>query len=74
MAKTKSKKPVSATQEKHGVTTALKEQVGGLMDTTIALRRELHKWPEIGNTLPKTREQVLGALEGLPLDLTLHQT
>ncbi|MFM8955613.1 MAG: M20 family metallopeptidase [Actinomycetota bacterium] len=74
MAKTESKKPVSAAQEKHGVTTALKEQVGGLMDTTIALRRELHKWPEIGNTLPKTREQVLGALEGLPLDLTLHQT
>ena len=74
MAKSSSNKPVSAAQEKHGVAVGLKDQVNGLMDTTVALRRDLHKWPEIGNTLPKTREQVLSALEGLPLDITLHST
>ena len=53
MAKAGSNKPVSAAQEKHGTAVGLKDQVGGLMKTTVALRRELHKWPEIGNTLPK---------------------
>ena len=37
-------------------------------------RRRLHEWPEIGNELPVTREQVLAELEGLPLDVTLHET
>ncbi len=74
MAKSTSNTPVSAAQERHGAAAGLKDQVGGLMDSTIALRRNLHKWPEIGNSLPKTREQVLGALEGLPLDITLHET
>ena len=74
MAKSASNTPVTAAQERHGAAAGLKDQVGGLMDATIALRRNLHKWPEIGNTLPKTREQVLSALEGLPLDITLHQT
>ena len=74
MAKQGSNKPTSAAQERHGAAVGLKDQVNGLMDTTIDLRRNLHKWPEIGNTLPKTREQVLSALEGLPLDITLHKT
>ncbi len=74
MAKSTSNTPVSAAQERHGAAAGLKDQVGGLMDSTIALRRNLHKWPEIGNLLPKTREQVLSALEGLPLDITLHET
>ena len=74
MAKSASNTPVTAAQERHGAAAGLKDQVGGLMDATIALRRGLHKWPEIGNTLPKTREQVLSALEGLPLDITLHKT
>jgi len=74
MAKSTSNTPVSAAQERHGAAAGLKDQVGGLMNSTIALRRNLHKWPEIGNSLPKTREQVLSALEGLPLDITLHET
>ena len=74
MAKSTSNTPVSAAQERHGAAAGLKDQVGGLMDSTIALRRNLHKWPEIGNSVPKTREQVLSALEGLPLDITLHET
>ena len=74
MAQAGSNTPVSAAQERHGVAAGLKDQVSGLMDSTIALRRGLHAWPEIGNTLPRTREQVLEALDGLPLDITLHQT
>ena len=39
-----------------------------------SLRRDLHRHPELGLHLPRTRESVLGALDGLPLDVTLHQT
>jgi hippurate hydrolase len=45
-----------------------------LLDGMVALRRTLHQWPEIGNDLPITRENVLEALDGLPLDITLHET
>ena len=45
-----------------------------LQSDTVALRRALHERPEIGNSLPITREAVLESLDGLPLDLTLHQT
>ena len=52
----------------------LLEEAREIHDGLVALRRTLHQWPELGNHLPVTREQVLGALEGLPLDLTLHET
>ncbi|HEY5663345.1 MAG TPA: M20 family metallopeptidase [Ilumatobacter sp.] len=45
-----------------------------LRDETVALRRALHQRPELGNHLPITRDAVLAALEGLPLELTLHET
>lgn len=45
-----------------------------MLDEARRLRRKLHTWPEIGLDLPKTREAVLQALEGLPLDITLHTT
>ena len=32
----------------------------------------MHEWPEVGNELPRTRAEVLQALEGLPLDITEH--
>lgn len=38
------------------------------------LRREIHRHPELGLHLPRTRESVLAALDGLPLDITLHET
>jgi len=44
------------------------------LDAATALRRGLHEWPEIGNDLPRTREQVLATLEGLPLRIELHET
>ncbi|MDP2289919.1 MAG: M20 family metallopeptidase [Actinomycetota bacterium] len=54
--------------------TTLREEARDLLDETVALRRTLHRWPELGNDLPVTRENVLAALEGLPLQLTLHET
>lgn len=52
----------------------LRDQARDLHDETIALRRRLHERPEIGNDLPVTREMVLESLDGLPLDVTLHET
>jgi amidohydrolase len=52
----------------------LHDEALDVQDDTVALRRALHERPEIGNDLPITRELVLGALEGLPLDITLHET
>ena len=52
----------------------IREQAIDLQDETVALRRRLHERPELGNDLPITREAVLEALDGLPLDLTLHRT
>jgi hippurate hydrolase len=55
-------------------TETLREEAREIQDDLVALRRTLHQWPELGNHLPITRENVLGALEGLPLELTLHET
>ena len=55
-------------------TETLRDEAREIQDDLVALRRTLHQWPELGNHLPVTREQVLGALEGLPLELTLHET
>jgi amidohydrolase len=52
----------------------LREGAHDLLTDVVALRRTLHEWPEIGNDLPITRENVLEALDGLPLDVTLHET
>lgn len=61
-------------REVHGTAKNLSAQVDDLYDDAVALRRRLHEWPEIGNHLPTTREAVLEALDGLPLDITLHTT
>ena len=54
--------------------TTLREEARDLLDETVALRRTLHRWPELGNELPITKENVLAALEGLPLQITEHET
>ncbi|MFI7099180.1 M20 family metallopeptidase [Streptomyces sp. NPDC050161] len=41
-----------------------------LRDDLVALRRSLHREPELGLELPRTQEKVLAALEGLPLEIT----
>jgi len=52
----------------------LRDEARELLDDVVALRRTLHQWPELGNDLPVTRENVLAALDGLPLHVTLHET
>ncbi|GAB3649213.1 M20 metallopeptidase family protein [Glycomyces tarimensis] len=48
----------------------LREEAAAIESELIALRRELHRIPEIGLELPKTQAAVLAALEGLPLEIT----
>lgn len=52
----------------------LRDGAHDLLGDMVDLRRTLHQWPEIGNDLPITRDKVLEALDGLPLDVTLHET
>lgn len=42
-----------------------------LQPRTVALRRAIHRHPEIGLALPRTRDAVLGALADLPLQVHL---
>ncbi len=44
---------------------------GGLLDDVVALRRDLHRHPELGLELPRTQARVLEALAGLPLTIAL---
>src|SRR6185312_17248106 len=41
-----------------------------MSDDLVQLRHRLHQHPEIGLDLPWTREQVLAAIDGLPLEVT----
>jgi amidohydrolase len=41
-----------------------------LQPDTVALRRRLHRRPEVGLTLPETQATVLAAIDGLPLRVT----
>jgi hippurate hydrolase len=49
---------------------ALLDQAGALLDDVVALRRDLHRRPELGLDLPQTQARVLEALDGLPLTVT----
>jgi hippurate hydrolase len=44
-----------------------------LQPDVVALRRQLHAEPELGLELPATRAKVLESLEGLDLELELHE-
>ena len=63
-----------AARDVHGTAKNLSSHVDDLYEGAVALRRRLHEWPEVGNHLPNTRDAVLESLEGLPLDITLHDT
>lgn len=63
-----------AARDVHGEPGGLVEHVDDLYAGAVTLRRRLHERPEVGNHLPATREAVLESLEGLPLDLTLHES
>ncbi|HEX2143708.1 MAG TPA: M20 family metallopeptidase [Glycomyces sp.] len=51
-----------------------REEAAAIAPELIALRRDLHRIPEIGLDLPQTQAAVLAALDGLPLEITLGQT
>ena len=48
----------------------LREEAGSLLEETTALRRDLHRQPELGLDLPRTQQAVLDALEGLPVSVS----
>jgi len=45
-----------------------------LQDLATAVRRDLHREPEVGLALPRTQEKVLRALDDVPLEITLGGT
>ena len=53
---------------------SVREHSADFMDDTVSLRRTLHERPELGNDLPITREAVMEALDGLGLDVMLHES
>jgi amidohydrolase len=53
---------------------AVREHAGEHLERTVDMRRRLHEWPEVGNDLPRTRDEVLASIEDLPLDVTLHSS
>ncbi len=52
----------------------LLQDAQALQQRTVALRREIHRHPELGLDLPRTRAAVLESLQGLDLELALSVT
>ncbi|HEY3482104.1 MAG TPA: M20/M25/M40 family metallo-hydrolase, partial [Streptomyces sp.] len=50
---------------------SLRSDSAALHPDLVALRRSLHRTPEIGLDLPRTQEKVLQALDGLGLEISL---
>jgi amidohydrolase len=48
---------------------AVLDDATSILPDTIALRRRIHRHPELGLTLPRTQAAVLESLDGLPLDI-----
>ncbi|RXS87875.1 amidohydrolase [Streptomyces sp. TM32] len=46
------------------------EDATAMREELVRLRRGLHTDPEVGLDLPRTQEKVLGALDGLPLEIS----
>jgi hippurate hydrolase len=57
---------VSVVQKFNGLKEEIREDFG---EKIVALRRDIHREPELGFDTKKTAEKVLGALEGLPLEV-----
>ena len=51
-----------------------REDAQELLPDLVALRRSLHSHPELGNDLPWTQRQVVDALRGCGLEITLGQS
>src|ERR687894_2601316 len=57
---------VEVSQRFEGLQQEIEENVG---ERIVALRRDIHREPELGFDTKKTAEKVLAALEGLPLEI-----
>ena len=57
---------MSVVQRFDGLKDKISEDLGERM---VSLRRDIHREPELGFDTKRTAEKVLGALEGLPLDI-----
>jgi hippurate hydrolase len=57
---------MDVTQRFEGLEDEVRESFG---DDIVALRREIHREPELGFDTEKTAEKVLNALDGLPLEI-----
>jgi len=51
----------------------LQDEAQELLPGAVELRRDLHRHPEVGNDLPRTRDRILEELDDLGLELTLHE-
>jgi len=51
--------------------TSVRESASLDLDNMVALRREIHREPELGISNPLTRDRIVAALADLPLDVTL---
>ncbi len=47
----------------------LLDEAQGLLEDAVAVRRRIHRRPEIGLQLPETQKVILDVLEGLPLEV-----
>jgi len=52
------------------MTMTLTQEASAIWGQIAELRHAIHREPEIGHDLPRTRDKVLAALDGLPLDIT----
>src|SRR5215210_107118 len=57
---------VDVSQRFEGLQQEIEENIG---ERIVALRRDIHREPELGFDTEKTAEKVLAALDGLPLDI-----
>ena len=57
---------MDTTDKLDGLQSRIEENYGDMIS---ALRQDIHREPELGYDTEKTAEKVLGALEGLPLDI-----
>lgn len=53
------------------LTESLRDHLTRIEPDLVALRRDLHRIPEVGLVLPNTQRRLLDALDGLPLEITL---
>jgi metal-dependent amidase/aminoacylase/carboxypeptidase family protein len=46
-----------------------RDDAAAMQEDLVALRKELHRAPEIGLELPRTQERVLAEIDGLGLEI-----